>query len=72
MLPATQMGAIGPQISALIRTFSCFSNQKTTCKALKKIDKTAPDNVNQPAICSSGKTRCQHLKPVKSKDTSHD
>jgi len=38
--PATQTGLCGPQISALIRTFSaddfsCFFVQKITCKALK-------------------------------------
>ena len=30
-------GAIGPQTSAHIRTFSCFPNQKITCKALKNM-----------------------------------
>jgi len=34
--PATQTGLPGPQISTLIRTFSCFSNQKITCKVLIK------------------------------------
>jgi len=38
--PATQTGVHGPQINALIRTFSaadfsCFFVQKITCKALK-------------------------------------
>jgi len=35
--PATQTGLFGPQIGALLRTFSYFSNQKITCKALKRL-----------------------------------
>jgi len=37
------------QISALIRLFSCFSNQKTTCKALKNfqlLEKMVSDNAD--------------------------
>jgi hypothetical protein len=30
--PQSKCDPFGPQISALIRTFSCFSNKKTTCK----------------------------------------
>ena len=30
-----QNGAFGPQTSSLVRTFSCFSNNKITCKALE-------------------------------------
>jgi len=32
--PQPKCGLFGPQISVLIRTFSCFSNKKITCKAL--------------------------------------
>jgi len=33
--PQPKNDFFGPQISALIRTFSCFFNKKMPCKALK-------------------------------------